>query len=63
MKIAHLLSGLPIILTNTEQAFLETHKSSISLTTLNERDLWMAQTLVRKGIYSIDKDNQTLHKN
>jgi hypothetical protein len=63
MKIAHLLSGLPIVLTNQEQAFLETHKSSISLTTLNERDLWMAQTLVRKGIYSIDKDNQTLNKN
>lgn len=63
MKIAHLLSGLPIVLTNQEQAFLETHKSSISLTTLNERDLWMAQTLVRKGIYSIDKDSQTLNKN
>lgn len=62
MKIAHLLSGIGIALSNQEKEFVETHKSAVSLTSLNEHELWIAQNLVRKGVYSISKDNQTLIK-
>lgn len=62
MKIAQLLSGISIALTNQEKQFVETHKDRVSLTNLNEHDFWLAQNLVRKGIYSISKDSQTLIK-
>lgn len=62
MKIAQLLSGISIALTNQEKEFVETYKSKVSLTSLNEHDLWIAQNLVRKGIYAISKDNRTLIK-
>jgi hypothetical protein len=62
MKIAQLLSGISIALTNQEKQFVETHKDRVSLLNLNEQDFWMAQNLVRKGIYSISKDSQTLIK-
>lgn len=62
MKIAQLLSGISIALTNQEKDFVETYKDKVSLLNLNEHDIWIAQNLVRKGIYSISKDNQTLIK-
>lgn len=63
MKIANLLSGISsIALTNQEKDFVETYRNKVSLTNLNEQDLWIAQNLVRKGIYAISKDNQTLIK-
>lgn len=62
MKICQLVSGLRIPLSNAEREFLETHKSNIKMTSLSERELWMAQNLVRKGVYSISKDNKTLIK-
>lgn len=62
MRIAQLLSGISIALTNQEKEFVETYKHKVSLTSLNERDQWIAQNLVRKGIYAISKDNQTLIK-
>jgi hypothetical protein len=62
MRIAQLLSGMSIALTNQEESFVETYKSKVSLINLNEHDLWIAQNLVRKGIYAISKDNQTLIK-
>ena len=62
MKIGQLLSGIGIALTNQEESFLKKHKHNVSLTTLDEHDQWLAQNLVRKGIYSISKDSQTLIK-
>lgn len=62
MKIGQLLSGMHIVLTNEEQSFLRKHKDSISITSLDEHDQWLAQNLVRKGLYSISKDNTTLIK-
>ena len=63
MKIQHLLSGLTIAVTNEEQAFLNQHEGRISLNSLNDHDQWLAQNLVRKGVYSISKDNTVLVKN
>ena len=62
MKIGQLLSGMHIVLTNEEQAFISRHKDSVSITSLDEHDSWLAQNLVRKGLYSISKDNRTLIK-
>lgn len=62
MKIGQLLSGIGVVLTNEEQSFLNRHTHVVSITSLSEHDQWLAQTLVRKGVYSISKDNQTLIK-
>jgi len=62
MKIGQLLSGMHIVLTNEEQSFVHRHKDNVSITSLDEHDLWLAQNLVRKGIYSISKDNRTMVK-
>ena len=62
MKIGQLLSGMHIVLTNEEQSFINRHKDSVSITSLDEHDSWLAQNLVRKGLYSISKDNRTLIK-
>lgn len=62
MKIGQLLAGVKIALTNQESQFIDKHKDKVSITNLNERDLWMAQNLVRKGVYTISNDSQTLIK-
>jgi len=62
MKIGQLLSGMHIVLTNEEQSFIRRHKNSVTITSLDEHDQWLAQNLVRKGLYSISKDNRTLIK-
>ena len=62
MKIAQLIGGPRIVVTNLEQQFIENHSTNISITGLSEHDQWLAQNLVRKGIYSISNDNRTLIK-
>ena len=63
MKIAQLLSGIDVILTNQEKQFVENHKSHLTIDAMSDRDQWLAQNLVRKGLYSISNNNQTLIKN
>ena len=63
MKIAQLLSGMGVAITNQEQQFIENHTTTVHIDSLSEQDQWLAQTLVRKGIYSISKDNSVLIKN
>jgi hypothetical protein len=63
MKIVQLLSGLPTAITNEEKQFVDRYNSSVKITSLDEHDQWLAQNLVRKGIYSISKDNITLINN
>lgn len=57
-----MLSGLPIIITNEEAEFVDKFKDKIYLNSLDERQLWLARNLVRKGIYEISKDNLYLVK-
>lgn len=63
MKIAQLLSGMSVAITNQEQHFIEAHTKTVHIDSLSEQDQWLAQTLVRKGIYKISKDSRTLIKN
>lgn len=60
MKIAQLVSGIKLPLSNEENTFISKHGKTVRLTTLDEHALWLAQNLVRKGVYSISKDNNTL---
>lgn len=59
MKIAQLLSGLGLYLTNEERQFVKKHRE-VTVSSLDEHNVWLAQNLVRKGAYSISKDNNTL---
>lgn len=61
MKIVQLLSDLHLPITNEEHRFVSKH-DSVKITSLDEHDQWIAQNLVRKGVYEINKDNNTLVK-
>jgi hypothetical protein len=63
MKIHQLLSGVGVAITNEEQKFISRHNNNVRLSSLDDHDVWLAQSLVRKGIYSISKDSSTLSKN
>ena len=60
MRIHHLLDSTPIILTNEEYHFIKSRPDEFKLTALEDRELVVARNLVRKGIYEISKDNQSL---
>jgi hypothetical protein len=63
MKIHQLLSGFSTPVNNEEQNFIEQHQHNVKISSLNERDSWLAQSLVRKGVYIISKDSNTLIPN
>jgi hypothetical protein len=61
MKIAHLLDGINIALTNEEHKFVKRFPQA-TINTLDERDKWIAQNLVRKGIYELSNDSRSIIK-
>jgi hypothetical protein len=63
MKIHQLIDGPSIHITNEEQQFIEHHTGAVKIPSLDEHDQWIAQGLVRKGVYKISKDNITLINN
>jgi hypothetical protein len=63
MKIHQLLSGVNIAITNEENRFIKKYNNNISLMGLDDHDQWLAQSLVRKGVYSLSKDSRQLIKN
>jgi hypothetical protein len=63
MKIVQLLSGFPTAITNEEQEFVRRHPTEVTITSLDEHNQVVAQNLVRKGIYSISKDDRRLINN
>jgi len=50
-------------LTNEENDFVRSHTDKIRLESLDDHNLWVAQNLVRKGIYQVSKDSKLLVKN
>lgn len=60
MKLHQISKKFPIILTNEESRFIKTHGDQVSLKSLDEHGVWLAQNLVRKNIYKIIEDNTTL---
>ena len=63
MKILDLLNGVSTAVTNEEADFIEQHPTGVKIHALGEHSQWLAQNLVRKGIYSISTDNQRLINN
>lgn len=61
MKIAQLLDGINTYLNNEEKQFVESH-DTIKISGLDDHNQWIAQNLVRRGLYSIS-NNDTLIKN
>jgi hypothetical protein len=61
MKIAHLLD-LTLALSNEEHQFVESNGTEFKISALTEKEKVVARNLVRKGVYEISKDNQTLIK-
>lgn len=62
MRVYELLDSPKLIVTNEEHHFVENHRDHIEISSLQERELVIAQNLVRKGLYSISKDSTTLIK-
>ena len=60
MKIHQLLSGLSMPVSNEEDKFIENHRGSVKVNSLDDRDNWLAQNLVRRGVYELSKDDLTL---
>lgn len=60
MKIHQLLNGIPVAITNEERDFIKSHRDIIPLSSLDERSQWLAQNLVRKNVYKVTKDNNTI---
>jgi hypothetical protein len=63
MKIRELITGLNIAVTNEENDFINHYGDLVTLNSLDEHAHWVAQSLVRKGIYEIASDHVTLTKN
>lgn len=60
MKIYELLDSPQLAISNEEHHFVENHHSTIDLDSLNEREMVIAQNLVRKGLYAISKDSTSI---
>lgn len=61
MKIRDLVS-VRIALNNEEKEFVESYGKEVFLSRLDQHANWIAQNLVRKGIYEISNDEQQLVK-
>lgn len=61
MKIVHLLD-MSMHLSNEEHQFVESNGDKFKISALTEKEKVMARNLVRKGVYEISKDSQTLIK-
>lgn len=60
MRINQILSGVPLLINNEEKDFVKKHPTSVRLSSLSERDSWLAQNLVRKGLYRLTNDGRTI---
>lgn len=60
MKIHQLLGEPSIAITNEEHSFIKKYNDSVSLSSLNEHESWVAQNLVRKNVYKLTKDSKNI---
>lgn len=62
MNLNELISNIKIFLTNEEQQFVKKYPT-VKLSSLDDHTRWIAQNLVRKGVYNTTADSNTLVKN
>jgi hypothetical protein len=53
MKILDVINLIGVAINNEERQFVSRHGDDVSLSNLDEREKWLAQNLVRKGLYEI----------
>jgi hypothetical protein len=58
MKIHHIIGQPPIIISNEERNFVNKHGDTVSLGFLDEHQSYLANNLVRKGVYTISTDKR-----
>ena len=58
MKIHQIIGAPAILITNEERKFISNHGDTISLGFLDEHQQYVANNLVRKGVYSISNDKR-----
>jgi len=59
MRIHHVLDGISIIITNEEKHFMaKNDNQEIHIPSLDDHDKWVAQNLVRKGVYTLSNDSK-----
>lgn len=63
MKIHQILNGVGIVINNEEHEFIDRNGETVYLNMLDEHSQWVAQNLVRKGVYGISKDKSYIKKN
>ena len=60
MKIHQLLDTPSIIVTNEERNFIDQYGNDIAVLLLDDHKKWLAQNLIRKGIYELSNDGRYL---
>jgi hypothetical protein len=58
MKIHHIIGGPSILLSNEEREFIKKYDATIALGMLDEHQEYLANNLIRKGVYSISNDKK-----
>jgi hypothetical protein len=53
MKIIDVINSIGVVINREEREFVSRYGDDVQLTNLNEREVWLAQNLVRKGLYEI----------
>ena len=62
MKMQELYAGMSVMLTNEENNFVILHGYDVPVTSLNEREELIANSLIKKGVYDISSDRKYLTK-
>lgn len=62
MRLHEISNGIPIFITSEENTFIEQYGNQISVSSLDEHNSYLANNLVRKGVYSISKDKKVISK-
>ena len=62
MRLHEISDGVPIFITSEEQGFIKKHGDKIFISSLDEHNSYLANNLVRKGVYSISNDKKVISK-
>ena len=62
MKINELFESVRVTLNNEEREFMKFYGKRVPLSNLDDHRIWIAQNLVRKGMYEISNDDRELVK-
>jgi len=63
MRIHHIIDGISILITNKERQFMTKNDDhNITIESLDDHEQWIAQNLVRKGVYTLSKDKKNIIK-